>query len=213
MDSSATTAASSCPEQAFEKMEEAGVPKASQPSEAAEPSAEQKAESKVQQLPKLSAQEFRIYNSMAEHMDMFHNNFRQTWNTLYSACVSNTRPSGLSIRQFLALIGQFCHHLTIHHTIEEQHIFPVLAKKMKFFNPKEHALKQHQGIHNGVEALEEWVQEVKEGSREFQLKELKVVMDGFGQVLWAHLEDEVRELGAENMRKYWSVQEMRRMPM
>lgn len=84
---------------------------------------------------------------------------------------------------------------------------------MKFFNPKEHALKQHRGIHEGVEALEEWVQQVKEGSREFQLKELKVVMDGFGQVLWAHLEDEVRELGAENMRKYWSVQEMRRMPM
>lgn len=68
---SSTIPASSCPEQAFEKMEEAGVPKASQPSEAAEPSAEQKAESKEQQLPKLSPQEFRIYNSMAEHMDMF----------------------------------------------------------------------------------------------------------------------------------------------
>ncbi|KAF2217319.1 hypothetical protein CERZMDRAFT_109068 [Cercospora zeae-maydis SCOH1-5] len=171
------------------------------------------AESEEKQLPKLSAQEYRVYNSMAEHMELFHNSFRQTWNIIYSACVSNTRPSGLSIRQFLALCSQFCHHLTMHHTIEEQHIFPVLAKKMGFFSPKEHALKQHQGIHDGVEALEEWVQEVKEGSREFRLKDLKVVLDGFGEVLWKHLEDEVRELGAENMRKYWSVQEMRGMPM
>ena len=26
-------------------------------------------------------------------------------------------------------------------------------------------------------------------------------------------DDEVKELGAENMRKYWSIAEMRRMPM
>lgn len=29
-------------------------------------------------------------------------------------------------------------------------------------------------------------------------------MDDFGSVLWAHLTDEVVELGAENMSKYWS---------
>lgn len=29
-------------------------------------------------------------------------------------------------------------------------------------------------------------------------------MDTFGSVLWAHLNDEVVELGAESMRKFWS---------
>lgn len=42
---------------------------------------------------------------------------------------------------------------------------------------------------------------------------MKFLMDTFGGVLWAHLEDEVRALGAENMRKYWTLEEMRRMPM
>ncbi|CAG9941990.1 unnamed protein product [Clonostachys rosea f. rosea IK726] len=38
-------------------------------------------------------------------------------------------------------------------------------------------------------------------------------METWGDVLWAHLDDEVKTLGAENMRKYWTLEEMRRMPM
>jgi len=52
-------------EQPFEKMEQEGVPKCDQPSDAAA------AKQEEQQVPKLSAQEFRVYNRMAEHMDMF----------------------------------------------------------------------------------------------------------------------------------------------
>jgi hypothetical protein len=36
-------------------------------------------------------------------------------------------------------------------------------------------------------------------------------MDEFGAVLWAHLEVEVEELKAENMRKFWSLEETRRL--
>jgi len=52
-------------EQPFEKMAEEGVPKADGPTEVAAPKKEE------QDVPKLSPQEFRIYNRMAEHMDMF----------------------------------------------------------------------------------------------------------------------------------------------
>jgi hypothetical protein len=51
---------------AFAEMEAAGVPKKGQPTAAAAPAQEQQKE-----LPKLSAAEFRVYNRMAEHMDMF----------------------------------------------------------------------------------------------------------------------------------------------
>lgn len=50
---------------------------------------------------------------------------------------------------------------------------------------------------------------VRRGERELVMGELKGIMDGFGGVLWAHLDDEVRELGAENMRRFWSVEEVR----
>ena len=53
----------------------------------------------------------------------------------------------------------------------------------------------------------------RSGERELRLDELKDIMDGFGKVLWTHLDDEVRTLGAENMRKYWTLEEMNTMPM
>jgi len=77
------------------------------------------------ELPKLSAADFRAYNRMAEHMDYFHNSFRATWKMLYTACSSGKRPANMSLRQFIADAEQFVHHLELHHSIEEQHIFPV----------------------------------------------------------------------------------------
>lgn len=51
---------------ACREMEAHGVPKKGEPTAAAAPAQEQQKE-----LPKLSAAEFRVYNRMAEHMDMF----------------------------------------------------------------------------------------------------------------------------------------------
>lgn len=52
-------------EQPFEKMADEGVPHCDKPTEAAAPKKEE------QELPKMSTAEFRVYNRMAEHMDMF----------------------------------------------------------------------------------------------------------------------------------------------
>ena len=40
-----------------------------------------------------------------------------------------------------------------------------------------------------------------------------MVLDSFGGVLWQHLDEEVEQLGAENMRRFWTLEEMGRMPM
>jgi hypothetical protein len=60
-------------EDAFREMEVNGVPKQGQPTAAAAPTQEQQKE-----LPKMSAAEFRIYNRMAEHMDLFVR-FYESW--------------------------------------------------------------------------------------------------------------------------------------
>jgi murein L,D-transpeptidase YafK len=73
-----------------------------------------KAEKEEKPLPKLSAAEFRQYNRMAEHMDYFHNNFRQTWKVLYGACEAGKRPKNMSIRQFISTGEQFCHQYVAH---------------------------------------------------------------------------------------------------
>lgn len=101
----------------------------------------------------------------------------------------------------------------MHHGIEEAHIFPVLAKKMPAFRKELELLTQHKQIHKGLDKFEAYLEGCKRGERELRLEEMKALMDTFGAVLWAHLDDEVKELNAENMRKYWTIKEMRSMPM
>jgi hemerythrin-like domain-containing protein len=101
----------------------------------------------------------------------------------------------------------------MHHGIEERHIFPILARKMPAFQKELELLTHHKMIHAGLEKMQEYLHDCRSGEKELRLSELKGLMDGFGDVLWTHLDAEVKELGAENMRKFWSLEEMRRMPM
>ncbi|EGR48658.1 uncharacterized protein TRIREDRAFT_61462 [Trichoderma reesei QM6a] len=165
-------------------------------------------------LPPLSDHEFKIYNRLAERMDWFHNNFRRSWNILWQACTTGRRPQGLSIKQLLQIGAEFAEHLTVHHSIEETYVFPQLARRMPEFDPKKGDLvKQHAQIHDGLEEFEKYLGQVKSGERDFELSVLKEKMESWGGVLWTHLDDEVRSLGAENMRKYWTIQEIQRLQM
>ncbi|KIW86169.1 hypothetical protein Z517_01564 [Fonsecaea pedrosoi CBS 271.37] len=163
------------------------------------------------ELPKLSAQDFREYNRLAVMMNAYHNHFRYTWNLLYKACTSGSRPAGMSIRSFISQGLHLCHSLTIHHTIEEQHVFPELAERMPAFGAHDHLITQHEQIHEGLDKLEEYLDACRSGEKELRLSELKEIMDSFGDVLWAHLDDEVRMLGAENMRRFWTKEEIMAM--
>lgn len=119
----------------------------------------------------------------------------------------------MTLRSFLQAGDDFAHHLTVHHTIEERHIFPILSKKMPAFRKELELLTQHKEIHNGLEKFEAYIAECRAGERELRFAELGEVMDTFGTVLWEHLDAEVHELRAENMRKFWTQDEMRRLPM
>lgn len=84
---------------------------------------------------------------------------------------------------------------------------------MPAFKKELDLLTQHKQIHAGLDKLTKYLNECSSGERELRLSELKEVLDGFGDVLWQHLDDEVEQLAAENMRRYWSKEEMVRMPM
>lgn len=117
----------------------------------------------------------------------------------------------MSIRQFLSMGLDFCHHLETHHTIEEHYVFPELAVKMPLFRQRDHLLAQHAQIHAGLEGFEKYLSRCRKGETELRMEEMKGLMNSFGKVLWAHLDDEVEQLGAENMRKFWTKEEMNRI--
>ena len=96
---------------------------------------------------------------------------------------------------------------------EEQHIFPILAQRMPAFRKELELLTQHKQIHAGLEKLEKYLDEVKASKRDLRLDELKIILDGFGSVLFAHLDDEVKQLAPENLQKYYTLEEVKRLPM
>lgn len=113
------------------------------------------------------------------------------------------------MRQFIGLGLNFVRQLTTHHDIEEAYVFPMLAEKMPKFRAQDLLKSQHQEIHRGLDVFQDYLQACLDGERELRLPELAEIMGSFGKVLWQHLDDEVNELKAENMRKYWTKEEMR----
>jgi hypothetical protein len=83
---------------------------------------------------------------------------------------------------------------------------------MPVFRDQQAMRSQHKQIHAGLDKLEEYVAECRTGKRELRLSEMGEILGEFGEVLWTHLDEEVKNLGAENMRKYWSLEDMRRFP-
>lgn len=168
-----------------------------------------------------------------------HDHFRQMYTTLQTACTNRRRPAGMSLRQFLDEGLRLARYLEMHHSIEETHLYPLLGRKMPAFRSsaspfspssgggkkgkgkgkggkdKESCelLRQHQVIHDGMDEMADYLRRCKDGECEFELAVLKEKLDVCGDVLLAHLDQEVADLGAERMRKYFTLQEMKAIPM
>lgn len=97
--------------------------------------------------------------------------------------------------------------------LEERHIFPVLAQRIPAFRKELELLTQHKQIHAGLDKLEAYLDQVKASKKDLRLDELKVILDSFGPVLFAHLDEEVRQIGPDNLRKYYTLEEVKRLPM
>ena len=147
-----------------------------------------------------------------------HGMLRRSWTTLWEAAISGRRPAHLTMRQFISEGLRFATHLEIHHNIEESVIFPHLSQKMPEFRAGRGSraaelLRQHREIHKGLESLRNYLEKCLNGDKELELSVLWGKMDTWREVLWTHLDQEVQTLGADNMRRYWTIEEMRKIPM
>ncbi|KAK1566045.1 uncharacterized protein LY79DRAFT_572948 [Colletotrichum navitas] len=101
------------------------------------------------------------------------------------------------------------YRLTNHHNLEESSLFPLLALKMPHFRVDDAVLvEQHRQIHGGLEVFQRYLENCRTRKSELELQTLKSKMDSRGDVLLLRLDQEVEMLGAENMKKYWTPEEM-----
>ncbi|KAL3297619.1 Protein bfr2 [Colletotrichum asianum] len=163
----------------------------------------------------LEPSEFDVYNRLSNMMQTFHNHFRRTWKRLQDSTLPPVDgPPKMTDDQIVREGLFFCYRLTNHHNIEERSLFPMLAQKMpEFRGDNALLLEQHREIHHGLEDLQQYLEKCRSRKTKLDLAILRSKMEPWGHVLLLHLDLEVEMLGAENMRKYWTREEMLGMPV
>jgi len=159
------------------------------------------------------AEQERKWNSLAERMDHFHRYFKMEFKEVYELADGSFAKRGLSLQGYLRMASQFSHHLTVHHTIEEEYIFPILGKRMPAFADGDVHIHSHELIHHGLDKLGALVRKWNAEPSTYSPEEMRASLDSWKDVLFSHLDDEVKDLGGENMKKYWKVEELDSIPM
>jgi len=169
-------------------------------------------------VPKMdrNSAEFRQWNRLADGMDRFHNAFRAEYADVYRKATAKFK--GDSFKYFIREAEMLAIHLGNHHRIEEAYIFPMLAPKLPQFgqNTPQSAshITAHRGIHDGLEKYSAYLNAAKRDPDSYDGNELRKIMESFHDVLFNHLDEEVRDLGAESVRKAgFTLQELNRFPL
>lgn len=158
--------------------------------------------------------DFRQWNRLANGMNRYHNSYRWEYKNVYENAAGGFHVKGQSLQGFLQEAAQLAIHLGNHHRVEEAHIFPLLAKKLPQFaaTNSEH-VKAHRGIHDGMAKYSAYLSKATANPSSYNASELRKIMDDFHDVLFDHLDQEVKDIGAESLKKAgFTLQELSRFP-
>ncbi|KAL1696373.1 hypothetical protein GGG16DRAFT_43634 [Schizophyllum commune] len=118
---------------------------------------------------------------------------------------------GWSLPLYLRSAAQFSMQLQNHHDIEEAWWFPYLGKRMPEFshNDRGEHVRSHELIHKGLDDLNKLVSKWARDNSSYNGAEMRACLDSFREGLMKHLDDEVKDLKGENLKKYWKFEELR----
>lgn len=145
-------------------------------------------------------------------MAAFHSKFRNDYKQIY-ALADSYEKRGLSLSRYLDFALAFDANLHFHHSIEDEHIFGVLGERMPEFREGSEHPESHLKIHAGLEHYTAYLRAVKSAPNKYDPSELRARMQAFHDVLFTHLDDEEKSLRRPNMEKYWTLEEVKRLPM
>ncbi|KAF8514969.1 hemerythrin/HHE cation-binding motif-containing protein [Gautieria morchelliformis] len=146
-------------------------------------------------------------------MQDFHTYLKYEFDELYALADGSFNSRGMSLSMFLQSATDFRRHLEAHHSIEEKYLFPILARKMPAFSDNEQHRNSHKQIHDGLDALTALIARFHSSLPSYSPTEFRACLDGFRDVLTRHLDEEVHDLQGENLRRYWTLEELSEIPI
>jgi len=146
-------------------------------------------------------------------MHGFHSYLLSELNSIYNLADGKYTQRGMSLSQYLRQALEFRSHLEMHHNIEERYIFPVLAQRMSVFGDNAKHRNAHAIIHEGMNRLSALVGRYQRDPTIYSPVEIRDCLDSFRDVLVSHLAEEEKDLSGENMKQYYTLEEVDRLPM
>lgn len=73
--------------------------------------------------------------------------------------------------------------------------------------------ESHRLIHAGLDRYMALLASFRKEPMTYSPDSLRACMDSFREVLFQHLDQEVEDLGSKSMLKYWTLAEVRRLPI
>ncbi|KAF8878917.1 hypothetical protein BD779DRAFT_1553031 [Infundibulicybe gibba] len=136
-------------------------------------------------------------------MNSFHQWFKDEYDQLGDGSFTQR---GLSLPIHLESAKRLNAHLSLHHAAGERHFFPVLAKHMPNFGSGGDHIESHCKIHKGLDDLEALMEKFQSDPTSYCPSEMRNYLDSFRAVLFKYLDEEVADLGGENLKKYWTLE-------
>jgi hypothetical protein len=146
-------------------------------------------------------------------MAAFHNSFKQQFEENYRLADGTFHSKGMSLAGFLYHALRVSRSLDGHHRIEEAHIFPILAAKHPAFRPGAGHIQSHRDIHDGLERYNKYIDQAMRDPSKYNSLQFRAVMDSFHQPLYDHLDQEVRDLEPESLKRSGvTLREVQQLP-
>ncbi|KAF9465054.1 hypothetical protein BDZ94DRAFT_433532 [Collybia nuda] len=154
-----------------------------------------------------SAEEERRWNHLSNLMNSFHQWFKDEFKRIYESADGSFANRGLSLSQYLSTVTSFNASLTMHHTMEERHVFPILAQGIPKFASSTHGghIDSHREIHDGLENLAQKVTKWTEDPTMYSPMEMKISLEALSNVLFSHLDQEVEDIRGDNLKPYFTL--------
>ncbi|KAK0611867.1 hypothetical protein B0T14DRAFT_441274 [Immersiella caudata] len=138
-----------------------------------------------------------MFDDLASEMALVHNAVIRGLNSIYLQAPHILPADETS---FLSYIHNWSNVLHIHHKGEETDLFPAVEKMAGEPGIMATNSEQHHTFETVVESLKKYVDAVSEGREKYSGTKVIELVDGFGEILAQHLEDEIQTLLA--LRKH-----------
>lgn len=151
-----------------------------------------------------------VYSKLYETMRYFHSLHQQQLLSLQEQCKKATKFEDL--RSLASGIHSFCHDLHLHHTIEDQHLFPSIARKTNISHLETH----HEQLSKMLVELDTssiHLKQIKNSPEDIQtaLIDVSSLINKASALIIEHETAEEEVIAPENMRKLFTEQEIRQL--